>query len=71
MPCTYYGMVFPSGVDVIDALYTNAARQTQITNQNGATSGFEMCFSYQIPAQKVLGVSTKTRLETRFCHKEF
>ena len=44
------------------------ARQSHIINQNGATSGFEMCF-----APSTLGagtVPTKTRLESRFCNKE-
>ena len=33
-----------------------------IINQNGATSGFEMCFA---PSTKGAGVPTKTRLEAR------
>ena len=36
------------------------ARQSPITHQNGATSGFEMCFCYRIPAPLVLVVPTKT-----------
>ena len=32
------------------------ASQSQNVNQNGATSGFEMCFCYQIPAPLVQGV---------------
>ena len=35
------------------------------THQNGAASGFEMGFCYRIPAPKVPGVPTKTRLESR------
>ena len=33
--------------------------------QNGAKSGFEMCFCYRIPAPWVPGVPTKTRHESR------
>ena len=43
------------------------ASQSQSKNQNGATSGFVMCFWYRIPAPCVLcplGVQTKPRLES-------
>ena len=40
------------------------ARQAHIRNQNGAPSGFELCFCYRIPAPSVLDYPTKTRLES-------
>ena len=42
----------------------NLASHSQSMNQNGATSGFEMCFAPG-PATSVLGVPTKTRVESR------
>ena len=44
--------------------------KSQTINQNSATSGFEMCICYRIPAPNVPGVPTKTRLESSSCDKE-
>ena len=67
-PRGYLGRVGVEDTDGVDMAYRVLASEPHVINQNGATSGFMMCFApstFGVPR-----VPTKTRLESRFCNIE-